>query len=167
MLRLFGYVMLLGFLSLTWAARPATASRKVVKKSGSKTSAKKSATAKSGSKAGARKASKSGSKSGTRRASTSRTPSRKASWRSRQAQPTPDRYKQIQEALAAKGYLKPEDATGSWGPGSVDAMKRFQADQKIEGAGKINSLSLIALGLGPKRESLAAAKPQPPPPPGQ
>ena len=35
-------------------------------------------------------------------------------WRTRQLAPTPDRYKQIQNALAAKGYLKPEAATGTW-----------------------------------------------------
>jgi peptidoglycan hydrolase-like protein with peptidoglycan-binding domain len=160
MLRLFGSVMLLGFLSLGWAARPAASTKKAVKKSGSsKTTAKKS-TAKSGT------ARKSASKAGSRRVAASRTPARKtASWRSRQAQPTADRYKQIQQALAAKGYLKDEDATGVWGPNCVDALKRFQDDQKIEGAGKINSLSLIALGLGPKRENLAVTKPQPPQPP--
>ena len=177
MLRLFGYLMLLGFLSLSWAARPAAASKKGAKKPAGKTAAKKSGTSrsaisKSGAKSASKGVSKGGSKSGARRASASRTSGRRtASWRSRQSQPTAERYKQIQEALAAKGYLKPEDATGAWNADSIDAMKRFQADQKIEGAGKINSLSLIALGLGPKRENLAAAKPpaqpQPPPPPGQ
>lgn len=158
--------MLLGVVSLGWAARPASTSRKApVKKSGAKTTARKS-TGKATSKSSARTASKS-SKSSGRRTASNRTPGKTASWRSRQAQPTPERYKQIQEALAAKGYLKPEDATGAWGPDSVDALRRFQADQKIDGAGKINSLSLIALGLGPKRENLAAAKPAAPPPPGQ
>ena len=42
---------------------------------------------------------------------------------------------------------------------SVDAMKRFQADQKISSSGKINSLSLIALGLGPKREAAIVVPP--------
>lgn len=73
--------------------------------------------------------------------------------------PTPERYKEIQDALVAKGYLKPEDATGGWNQNSVDALKRFQADQKIESSGKINSLSLIALGLGPKRDTASTAKP--------
>ena len=76
--------------------------------------------------------------------------------------PTPDRYRQIQEALAAKGFLQAEDATGSWNQTSVDALKRFQAAQNIESNGKINSLSLIALGLGPKRE--AVVKPPAPTP---
>ena len=39
----------------------------------------------------------------------------------------------------------------------MDALKRFQSSQNIDATGKINSLSLIALGLGPKRET--AAKP--------
>jgi hypothetical protein len=81
------------------------------------------------------------------------------SWRNRQVAPTPDRYKEIQEALVAKGYLQPEDASGRWDPSSIEAMKRFQAEQKLDSTGKINSLSLIALGLGPKHESPAAPKP--------
>jgi peptidoglycan hydrolase-like protein with peptidoglycan-binding domain len=74
--------------------------------------------------------------------------------------PTPERYREIQQALAAKGYLNPEEANGTWNPSSADALKRFQAEQKIESTGKINSLSLIALGLGPKHE--AAVKPPAP-----
>lgn len=87
-----------------------------------------------------------------------------ASWRTRQAAPTSDRYRQIQQALASKGYLRPEDATGQWSQTSIDALKKFQMEQNIESTGKINSLSLIALGLGPKRETTAVAKPAPPPP---
>jgi hypothetical protein len=33
----------------------------------------------------------------------------------------------------------------------VDALKRFQREQNLTEDGKIGSLSLIALGLGPKR----------------
>jgi hypothetical protein len=80
-----------------------------------------------------------------------------------QQAPTPERYTEIQQALAAKGYFKGE-ANGHWGDDSMDAMKRFQADQNLMPDGKIGSLSLIALGLGPKR--LTAAKTDPPPPPG-
>lgn len=72
--------------------------------------------------------------------------------RSRQANPTPDRYKEIQQALASKGYLPPEQANGQWSDGSQAALKRFQADQNLDASGKINSLSLIALGLGPRHE---------------
>lgn len=83
-------------------------------------------------------------------------------WRNRQMSPTQDRYREIQSALAAKGYMSPDEATGTWGPSSVDALKRFQADQKIASTGKINSLSLIALGLGPKREAAVVVPPPDP-----
>jgi hypothetical protein len=71
-----------------------------------------------------------------------------------QAAPSPERYKEIQEALVAKGYLPPDQVTGQWNDASVDALKRFQTDQKIDSNGRINSLSLIALGLGPKHDPL-------------
>jgi hypothetical protein len=74
-------------------------------------------------------------------------------WRNRQTAPSPDRYHEIQEALVSRGFLTSEQATGSWNDASVDALKRFQAQQNLESSGKINSLSLIALGLGPKREA--------------
>jgi hypothetical protein len=97
---------------------------------------------------------------GTRRPSVPITPKRPAtSWRNRQAAPTPERYKEIQEALAAKGYLQPEDASGRWDQASVDALKKFQADQKLDSTGRLNSLSLIALGLGPKYEPPSPAGP--------
>jgi hypothetical protein len=70
--------------------------------------------------------------------------------RSYQQAPTPDRYKEIQQALATKGYFRGEP-NGQWGDESTDALKRFQTDQNLMPDGKINSLSLIALGLGPKR----------------
>jgi peptidoglycan hydrolase-like protein with peptidoglycan-binding domain len=67
-----------------------------------------------------------------------------------QQQPTPERYKEIQQALADKGYFHgPVD--GAWGADSTDALKRFQREQNLEEDGKIGSLSLIALGLGPQR----------------
>jgi len=69
--------------------------------------------------------------------------------------PTPERYREIQEAMVAKGFLKPEDVSGGWDQNSVDALKRFQAAQNLEVTGKINSLSLIALGLGPKHDTIA------------
>ena len=82
--------------------------------------------------------------------------------RSYQQAPTADRYKEIQQALASKGYFQGEP-NGQWGSESTDALKRFQADQSLMPDGKINSLSLIALGLGPKRltaKSDAAPVPQ-------
>jgi peptidoglycan hydrolase-like protein with peptidoglycan-binding domain len=66
-------------------------------------------------------------------------------------QPSVERYKEIQQALATRGYFKTEP-DGTWGPASMDALKRFQHDQNLVEDGKIGSLSLIALGLGPKRE---------------
>ncbi len=142
--------MFLGFLTLTWAARPVTPAKKApVKKSTAKST-------KSSAKSGAKSAPKSAARKGTGKNAPVR---RTAAWRTRQLAPTPDRYRQIQQALAAKGYLRPEDATGVWNQTSTDAMKKFQAEQKIESSGKINSLSLIALGLGPRREPIAAKPP--------
>jgi hypothetical protein len=68
-----------------------------------------------------------------------------------QPHPDPERYQQIQQALAERGYFKGQ-VNGEWGDDSVGALKRFQADQKIEDDGKINALTLIGLGLGPKHE---------------
>jgi peptidoglycan hydrolase-like protein with peptidoglycan-binding domain len=70
--------------------------------------------------------------------------------RSTQREPTQERYKEIQQALADKGYFRGE-ADGTWGPESVDALKRFQREQNLTEDGKLGSLSLIALGLGPRR----------------
>lgn len=78
--------------------------------------------------------------------------------RNYQAAPTPERYKEIQQALASKGYFKGE-ANGQWGPDSVEALRRFQSDQNLEPDGKLGSLSLIAMGLGPKRIT-AQARPE-------
>ena len=80
-------------------------------------------------------------------------------WRPRQAVPSPERYKEIQDALIAKGYLRPEDASTGWNQTSVDALKRFQGEQSLDASGKINSLSLIALGLGPKYDASPTPKP--------
>ena len=74
--------------------------------------------------------------------------------------PSADRTKEIQSALAQKGYLKGEPS-GTWDPSSVDAMKRFQKDQNLDADGKLSSLSLIALGLGPKRTLTASTTPTP------
>ena len=76
----------------------------------------------------------------------------------RQLAPTKDRYQQIQQALASKGYYSGEP-NGTWGPDSVEALKRFQSDQNLTPDGKLTSLSLIALGLGPKRLSAQSAAP--------
>jgi murein L,D-transpeptidase YcbB/YkuD len=79
-----------------------------------------------------------------------------------QPRPTDERYLEIQQALATRGYLQREPSP-SWTPDCSDALKRFQKDQNLPPNGKITSLSLIALGLGPKRDanSVAAAVPNP------
>ena len=72
-----------------------------------------------------------------------------------QQQPTADRYKEIQQALADKGHFHgPVD--GNWGPDSVEALKSFQREQNLDSDGKIGALSLMALGLGPKRGAASA-----------
>lgn len=96
------------------------------------------------------------SKSSSRRTTAS-------SWRTRQMQPTPDRYKEIQQALIEKGYLE-GPATGKWGQDSIGALRRFQEEQNLEASGKIDSLSLIALGLGPKYDTAAVTAAPPPVP---
>jgi len=85
--------------------------------------------------------------------------------RSAQIKPTVDRYLEIQKALHDRGYLAgPVD--GKWSADSVEALKRFQQDQNLEGDGKLGALSLVALGLGPKRTATvsqaAAGSPTPP-----
>jgi hypothetical protein len=70
----------------------------------------------------------------------------------RQATPTPERYREIQQALVDKGYLKSEP-NGVWDAQSVDALTRFQNDKKLTPTGKITSTSLINLGLGPKNDA--------------
>lgn len=75
-----------------------------------------------------------------------------------QQAPTPERYAEIQRALIQRGYLS-GSATGNWGADSVEALKRFQQDHNLEPTGKINALTLIALGLGPNRASQTAGIP--------
>jgi murein L,D-transpeptidase YcbB/YkuD len=72
-----------------------------------------------------------------------------------QQQPSGDRYREIQQALADKGYYQ-GTLDGNWRPDSSDALKRFQREQNLEADGKIGALSLMALGLGPKRGMASA-----------
>src|SRR5262245_9442970 len=124
------------------------------------TPAKKKGPAKAPAEAGSKTAKKAGGKSTAAARSgkkgAGKAPAKATTWRNRQLAPTPDRYREIQEALVAKGYLDGSSARGTWDQASVDALKRFQADQNIETTGKINSLSLIALGLGPKHGAAPA-----------
>lgn len=132
-----------------WAvagAAPDDAKKAAGKKSGAKKTAVKKSTAR---KSTAKKSA--ASRKGAAKKKTS-------SWRSGQMKPTPERYREIQDALARKGFLE-GPGTGTWDAVSVEALKRFQAGQGLKADGKIDSLSLIALGLGPKRETLAQARP--------
>ena len=90
-------------------------------------------------------------------------------WRNRQLTPSQTRYKEIQQALAEKGYLK-QEPNGVWDSQSEDAMKQFQTEKKLPPTGKINSPSLIGLGLGPKAPDPIISPPNVPtpllPPPG-
>lgn len=132
------------FLALDWSAAAATHTKK---------------------KAPAKKTSVTHKRKTTRASSANRkktTSKRSATtWRNRQMTPTPERYKEIQDALVSRGFLSGEEANGTWGTSSAEALKRFQAEQNIAANGKINSLSLIALGLGPKRESASVQPAQP------
>jgi peptidoglycan hydrolase-like protein with peptidoglycan-binding domain len=85
--------------------------------------------------------------------SAKKVPIKRTTWRNRQATPSSDRYREIQNVLAAKGYLPAGAATGAWDQACADALKKFQSEQNLDSNGKINSLSLIALGLGPRHES--------------
>jgi peptidoglycan hydrolase-like protein with peptidoglycan-binding domain len=73
----------------------------------------------------------------------------------RQQTPTPERYREIQQALADKGFYKGE-IDGRWTAECVASLKQFQQEQNLNPDGKLGALSLIALGLGPKHESSAA-----------
>jgi hypothetical protein len=75
-----------------------------------------------------------------------------------QLHPDPERYQQIQQALTDKGYFKGE-INGQWGDDSVDALRRFQTDQKLDGDGHLTALSLSSLGLGPKHDGDTSIKP--------
>ena len=74
-----------------------------------------------------------------------------------QMRPTPERYKQIEQVLLARGYLK-EEPTGKWSPGAVEALKSFQADHNLPVTGRLDSVSLIELGLGPRHERIPAER---------
>lgn len=73
-------------------------------------------------------------------------------YRGQQA-PSRERYVEIQNALITRGFLTGEPS-GTWDSASIDAMKRFQEGQNLPPNGKLTSLSIIALGLGPKRNTL-------------
>ena len=117
-----------------------TAAHPVAKSAVSKTSAS--------SKKGSPKASAAASKAGRK------APVTASNYRRGQAAPTADRYREIQQALSDRGYLKNEP-NGVWDQQSSDALKQFQTENNLTPTGKLSSLSLIQLGLGPKHDSNA------------
>jgi hypothetical protein len=121
---------------------PVTTAAKTPAKTAPKTAAKSSTAANSAAKSPA----KTTSRNTASRRTYYRQPVRRAAV---PQQPTSDRFREIQDALAAKGYLS-TPSTGVWDKDSVAAMQRFQQDQKLEPTGKLTARSLVALGLGPK-----------------
>ena len=79
-------------------------------------------------------------------------------WRNRQAAPTKQRYMEIQQALYEQGYLTKEP-TGNWDQASANALREFQADQKLSVTGRLSSLTLINLGLGPSQPATPLSLP--------
>ncbi|MDZ7636997.1 MAG: peptidoglycan-binding protein [Bryobacterales bacterium] len=131
------------------------ATKKPAKKTSARNTTAKKATTK---RAPAKRASTAKRKKATAKKSTTarrartvrrRAPTRSARFRG-QKSPTTDRYREIQQALQSNGFLDAEP-NGKWDETSASAMKRFQQQHDISPTGKINALSLIALGLGPKR----------------
>jgi len=138
-----------GSLALSQTAAPATATKKKTTSVNKKTAA--TSNAKSAKNSSAKK------KTAARKKAVAGPP--------RQLAPTADRYREIQQALADKGYLKSEP-NGIWDDQSAEALKQFQTDQHLSPTGKISALSLIDLGLGPKPPDAPAVVPNPPSPQG-
>ena len=89
----------------------------------------------------------------------SRPPTRKRPPRQQaQQKPTPERIREIQEALREAGYLRTEP-TGKWDGATEAAMRRFQKEHGHPQTGKPDALSLIKLGLGPETAGQAAPRP--------
>src|ERR1039457_1157076 len=105
MRKILSYAAMAAMIALAWSAGGTAAVQQT-------TPAKKTPAKKKGAPASSRKPG-----AATRSASSrgKKTPGKRGvTWRNRQMSPTPDRYREIQGALASKGFLKPEDATGTW-----------------------------------------------------
>jgi peptidoglycan hydrolase-like protein with peptidoglycan-binding domain len=152
-----GLFALMGMVSAGYAETPKAAAKKKVSSTSKarRPAAKSSATPQT---AAANRISSAGStaKKNTKSAKNA-TP---ANRRSNQATPTVERYQEIQQALAERGYFE-GPADGRWGASSTEALKRFQREQNLVEDGKLGSLSLIALGLGPRRAATADSSTQP------
>jgi hypothetical protein len=141
--------------ALPQAAPPAQKKASTLKKAAPKSAAKTAPKAASGStvkttpKTVARRKGKSAGR-----------PVAKTTGQPRQQTPTPERYREIQQALVDKGYLKSEPS-GVWDADSTEALRQFQTDRKLTATGKITASSLIGLGLGPKTAGPTAEPPKP------
>jgi photosystem II stability/assembly factor-like uncharacterized protein len=74
----------------------------------------------------------------------------------RRTAPTPsDTIMHAQEALAAAGYHLGEP-DGKSGPSTTAAVKKFQGDRHLPVTGKLDSITLSALGIGKSNDATAA-----------
>ena len=150
----------------TAAAHKTTPAPKKTTSSGKSTAPVKKASVaaspKTGSSSTAKKTTPSASR--TTKSANGKAPVKRASYQPRQAAPTPDRLREIQSALIGKGYLKGEPS-GVWDAESMDAMKRYQMDEKQDPSGKITAASLIGLGLGPRPAAFTPSPQAPSQPP--
>jgi len=137
------------------AAGKQTTSTKAPAKAAPQVSAKSSKASAGSGKSTTAAASRGAATKGSARGRTVATRTRTGARTPTQMQPEPARIREIQQALADRGY--PLEPTGVWGTESVEALKKFQEAQNINnlsGRGKLDPLTLIALGLGPRREPL-------------
>jgi peptidoglycan hydrolase-like protein with peptidoglycan-binding domain len=89
-----------------------------------------------------------------------KSPSKKKSTKSRtrgQAAPTPDRIREIQQALSKSGNYKGQP-TGKLDVSTLDALKSFQSAQNLPATGKLDARTLQKLGLGSETAGSAAPK---------
>jgi peptidoglycan hydrolase-like protein with peptidoglycan-binding domain len=74
-----------------------------------------------------------------------------------QTAPTPDRIRDIQQALTKAGSYKGEP-TGKLDAATLDALKNFQTTQNLPPTGKLDARTLEKLGLGSETAGSAAPK---------
>jgi peptidoglycan hydrolase-like protein with peptidoglycan-binding domain len=74
----------------------------------------------------------------------------------KQMEPTPERYREIQQALIDRGFLDGEPS-GKWDERTVEAWKRFEESAGLPVDGKLDAKALIALGLAPNRQAALTA----------
>jgi len=75
-----------------------------------------------------------------------------------QKAPTPERIREIQEALAKDGAYSGAP-TGKWDAATSEAMRQFQVAHGLNPTGKLEARSLQKLGLGSEVAGVAAPMP--------